>query len=228
MSGAIRCTSSDAVYEELSWQRLSDRRQNRMTILYSHIIHHRAPSYLLQHIPENRVQARYPLKNRSNLSSPTFRTETYRKSFFPSMSLFWNNLEENIKHLEKMPLKMHFTKHKAKCNPYHCLGNQQFNMIMTRLRIRCSELRQHLFDMNIIENKNCECGLPETTSHFVPRRILCDFFLRNNFEFTVHVLLYGISDGIISDGDGIPYHSIYMSGNNYFSFQEKPRLHFHP
>ena len=58
--------------------------------------------------------------------------------------------------------------------------------------------------MNIIENNNCECGLPETLSHFflecplyiVPRRILCDFFLRNNYEFTVHVLLYGISDGI--------------------------------
>ena len=30
----------------------------------------------------------------------------------------------------------------------------------------------------------------------VPRRILCDFFLRNNYEFTVHVLLYDISDGI--------------------------------
>ena len=68
---------------------------------------------------------------------------------------------------------------------------------MARLRMRCSELRQHLFDMNIIENKNCECGLPETTSHFflecplyiVPRRILCDLFI-------VHALLYGISDGI--------------------------------
>ena len=78
-SGAIPCTSSDAIYEEQSWRRLSDRRQNRMTILYSDIIHHRAPSYLLPHIPEtveNRVQARYPLRNRSNLSCPTFRTET--------------------------------------------------------------------------------------------------------------------------------------------------------
>ena len=164
MSGAIRCTSSDAIYEELSWQRLSDRRQNRMTILYSDIIHHRAPSYLLPHIPEtveNRVQARYPLRNRSNLSCLTFRTETCRKSFFPSMTLFWNNLEENIKHLKNMPLKMHLTKHKPKCNPCYYLGNRQFNIIMTRLRMRCSELRQHLFDMNIIENKNCECGLPE-------------------------------------------------------------------
>ena len=119
------------------------------------------------------------------------------------MTLFWNNLEENIKHLEKMPLKTNLTKHKPKCNPYYYLGNRQFNIIMSRLRMRCSELRQHLVDMNIIKNNKCECGLPETTSHFslecllyiVPRHILCDFFLRNNYEFTVHVLLYGISDG---------------------------------
>ena len=32
VSGAIRCTSSDAIYEELSWQILSDTRQYRMTI----------------------------------------------------------------------------------------------------------------------------------------------------------------------------------------------------
>ena len=76
---------------------------------------------------------------------------------------------------------------------------------MTRLRMRCSELRQHLFDMNIIENNNCEYGLPETINvsffpdcplYIVPRRILCDFFLRNNYEFTVHVLLHGISNSI--------------------------------
>ena len=78
MSDAIHCTSSDAIYEELSWQRFIDRRHNRMSILYSDIIHHRhrAPSNLLTHIPEiveNRLQARYPLKNRSNLSYPTFR-----------------------------------------------------------------------------------------------------------------------------------------------------------
>ena len=76
---------------------------------------------------------------------------------------------------------------------------------MARLRMRCSELRQHLFDMNIIDNNNCECGLPMTASHFflecplyiAPRRILCDFLLRNNYEFTVHVLLYGISNNFI-------------------------------
>ena len=103
-----------------------------------------------------------------------------------------------------MPLKMHLAKHKPKCNPYYYLGNRQFIILMARLRMRCSELRQHLFDMNIIENKNCKCGLPETTSHFFSRMptVHCHkayfmwFFLCNNYEFTVHVLLYGISDGI--------------------------------
>ena len=32
--------------------------------------------------------------------------------------------------------------------------------------------------------------------YIVPRRILCDLFLRNNYDLTVYVLLYGISDGI--------------------------------
>ena len=89
----------------------------------------------------------------------TFRTETDRKSFFPSMTLFWNNLEENIKHLEKLPLKQtHLTKHKPICNPYYYLGNRQFNIIMARLRLRCSELRQHLFDINIIDNNVSFCS----------------------------------------------------------------------
>ena len=117
---------------------------------------------------ENRGQPRYPVRNRSNLSCPTFRTETNKKSFFPSMTLFWNNFEENTRYLEKLPLKAHSTKHKPLMyNPYFYLGNRQFNIIMARLRMRCSELRQHLFDMNIIENNNSECGLPETTSHHV-------------------------------------------------------------
>ena len=101
-----------------------------------------------------------------------------------------------------MPLKTHLTKHKPKCNPYYYLGNRQFNIIMARLRMRCSELRQHLFDMNIIENNKCECGLSETTSHFF---LECTLFLGVfyvisfcliNMKISVHVLLYGISDGI--------------------------------
>ena len=62
VSGANRCTSSDALYEELSRQRLSDRRQNRMIILYSDIIHHRAPSYLFStHSRNCRKQSTIPL-----------------------------------------------------------------------------------------------------------------------------------------------------------------------
>ena len=120
------------------------------------------------------------------------------------MTLFLYDLEENIKQIEKLPLKTpHLPKYKTICNPHYYLGNRHFYIIMTRLRI-CSKLRHHLFDMNIIDNNNCECDLLETTSHcflecplyIVPRHILCDFCLRNNYEFTVYVFLYGISNGI--------------------------------
>ena len=65
VSGAMRVPHSTRYTKnDMSWQKLSDRRQNRVTILYSDIIHHRAQPYLLPHIPEtveNRVQARYPI-----------------------------------------------------------------------------------------------------------------------------------------------------------------------
>ena len=68
---------------------------------------------------------------------------------------------------------------------------------MACLRMRYSELGQHLFDMNIIPaDYTCDYGLSETASHFfydfalyiVPRGILYELFLRHNFDFTFHVL----------------------------------------
>ena len=62
VSGAIRCTSFDAIYEELSWQRLSDRRDNRITIAYSDIIRHRASS--------SSTHSRNCIKQNTSLISP--------------------------------------------------------------------------------------------------------------------------------------------------------------
>ena len=183
VSGTIRCTSSDAICEELSWQRISDRRQNHMTILHSNIIHHRAPSYLLTHIP------------------------------ITVENLFLNNLKENIKHLEKMPPKTHLTKHKPKCKPN--LGNRQLSIIMARLRMRCSELRQHLFDMNIIENNNCECGLPETTSHVFFSNAHCTLFLGVFYVISFCVIIMNLLIML--------FYMASVAGNKYFYFFHRKR-----
>ena len=59
--------------------------------------------------------------------------------------------------------------------------------------MRCSELRQHLFDINIIKNKNCL-----SNAHYTLLLGIFYKFVRSNYEFPFHVLLYGISNGINS------------------------------
>ena len=44
-AGKIRGTSSIKIYTELSWESLQSRRENKMIILYSDILHDRTPSY---------------------------------------------------------------------------------------------------------------------------------------------------------------------------------------
>ena len=46
VSGAIRGTSCIKIYTELSWESLQFRRENKMIILYSDILHDGTPSYL--------------------------------------------------------------------------------------------------------------------------------------------------------------------------------------
>ncbi len=58
VSGAIRGTSSDTLYNELSWETLDARRDKRMLVSYSDIVHNRAPSYLAYPTNSSRTHPR--------------------------------------------------------------------------------------------------------------------------------------------------------------------------
>ena len=80
VSGAIRGTSSIKIYTELSWESLQSRRENKMIILSSDILHDRTPSYLKPIIPQTvkeTSQSRYNLRNNSNINQANTRTETF-------------------------------------------------------------------------------------------------------------------------------------------------------
>ena len=102
VSGAIRGTPSIKIYTELSWESLQSRREDKMIILYADILHDRTPSYLKPIIPQTvkeTSQARYNLRNNSNISQTNTRTETFRKSYIPATTQFWNNLDDSTKKL---------------------------------------------------------------------------------------------------------------------------------
>ena len=65
--------------------------------------------------------------------------------------------------------------------------------------MKCSELRQHLYNMHIIDDNKCICGLVETSEHFLfhcplytaIRTEMRTSFEENNIDFKINIVLNG-------------------------------------
>lgn len=228
VSGAIRGISSDTLYNELSWETLDARREKRMMILYSDIVHNRAPSYLHSHIPQTvqeRTQGRYNLRNRNNLSQPASRTETYKNSYFPTMAGTWNTTDHTIQSIQsRTTLKSTLNQNNQKPNPFFNLGRRKLNITLARLRMECSQLNSHLFAMHIIPNPDCQCGLLETTTHYflecptyaLHRTQLANQLSQLELDLTVETIMHGTSDPV-TDLRLIEYIDEFITGTNRFT-----------
>jgi hypothetical protein len=206
VTGAIRGTPSNVLYAELGWQYLQDRRNTHKTTLYSKIVHENAPSYLTDHLPiPVHERTHYNLRNQANLTPYQARTKTYTDSFFPSMTRYWNNLNDDVRQItdhKSLQRKLQREIAVSTKNPYFYLGSRKFQVIMSRLRMCCSDLAHHLFEMNIVENPNCACGEIENTEHFFffcplfiySRNTLKDDLQNLNADFNLDIILHGAPD----------------------------------
>ena len=206
MAGGTRGVSSCTLFKELSWETLSQRRENRRILMFSDIVHHRSPTYLQDLLPgsvESRSGHRYNLRNSDLMDTFSCRTETFKSSFFPYSTIFWNNLDENLKAIdERSILKSNLAKKRVNKNKYYLLGPRTTNIILARLRMGCSELRVHLNCLHFSESTKCCCGEVETTEHFF---LSCTLYTaaRNELEdlmnglgliFNCTVILHGSED----------------------------------
>lgn len=206
VSGAIRGTSSETIYHELSWESLDTRREKRKLLLYSDIMHNRAPPYLQEHIPQTvqeRTHGRYNLRTNRNLSQPAARTETFKKSYFPTMVTTWNNSDPTLTSIPSRTTLRNTLDHDIpKHNPYFNFGRRKFNIVMARMRMECSDLNSHLFHYHVIPSPECRCGGLETTTHYlldcplftVHRTELSNKLRLLNINLTVQTILHGTSD----------------------------------
>ncbi len=205
VSGAIIRTPSDIIYEELCWPRLYKRREYSALCLFHKMVNKKAPDYLNDLVPiriEERTNYTYALRNRNQLSSDKVTTATTNQSFIPTAARLWNNLDPQIRSITeystfKTSLKKIYFPPKPNILFYE--GKRKLSLIISRLRMNCSDLKAHLFDLNIIENAQCQCGYPrEDTIHYFtvcpryyqPRAILRQCVI-NLTDFTVRHLLHG-------------------------------------
>ena len=103
---------------------------------------------------------------------------------------FWNNLDENLKSIDdRSSFKNSIVKKKPTKNKYYFLGPRTTNIIMARLRMRCSELNDHLYSLHVSGTNICSCGEVETTEHYF---ISCPLHTEARNGLIVSVLQLGL------------------------------------
>ena len=95
LTGAIRGSSREKLYQELSLESLQLRRWYRKLCCFYKIYNKQAPGYLTEIIP-TRNEA-YQTRHLANIPSLSFKHCFFKNIFFPSTILEWNKLDPSLR-----------------------------------------------------------------------------------------------------------------------------------
>ena len=176
ITGTIKGSSRERLYQELGLESLSDRRWYRRLVYYFNIVSRKSPAYLCSLLPAKQ-QSYDPL--RSNLfRNFTSHTNFYKNSFFPYCTSEWNKLGPNLRNSNSVAILkknlLAFVRPKQ-CNIYNIVDPSGLKLL-TRFRVNLSHLREHKFRHNFLNTLNqlCSCSLEiESTTHYLLR---CPFY----------------------------------------------------
>ena len=201
ITGGTISVSSKLLYEELAIETLKARRNRNVLQMFHKIVYDQAPIYLAEMKPETTAQRQaYNLRKTSNFTIPRCRLKKYQKSFLPHAVNLWNALSDEIKTTSDYnTFKNHLEKDRLSENPLFSLGNRHLTIIMAKLRMKCSELKSHLAEINAIPSPRCVCGYEtEDLYHYF---FVCPLYngpraaLHNSVAdlapFTLRTLLFG-------------------------------------
>ena len=170
ITGAIRGTSKETLYQELRLESLQLRRWYRKLGMFYKIFKSKSPQYLFKLRPEK--TSSYATRNADNIPLFNIKHNFYKNSFFLSSIIEWNNLDPNLRNSENFgSFKNNVLKFiRPKPNSFFNCCNLKGIRLITRLRLELGHLREHKFKYNFQHclNPLCSCGSSiESTSHFV-------------------------------------------------------------
>ena len=163
-------SSLRSLYLETGWETLAERRKTKKLILMHKIIKNETPSYLNDLLPSlvNDV-SNYNLRNNTNYDLSFCRLCSYETSYFSSTLKLWNDLNTETPDIPTLSQFKSSIRHQPPRVGKHLLvGERKYNIILTRIRHRCSSLNADLFHVNIVPYSNCSCGvLVENAEHYL-------------------------------------------------------------
>ena len=102
LTGAIRGSSKEKLYQELGFEALQQRRWYRKLCYFFKLIKNKSPKYLFNSIPT--VSSTYRTRNIDNIPQVNVRNTFFTNSYFPSIVTDWNNLDKSIRNSESFSI----------------------------------------------------------------------------------------------------------------------------
>ena len=149
ITGAIRGTSSDTLFQELGLESLKSRRRLRKLCLFYKVFHKKSPSYLFQLIrPNNNVYATRNSQSNKILSFKT-RHNFFKDYFFPAVISDWN-LDVNVWDSSSINVfKKELMKFiRPQPNSTYNINDTKRFKLLTRLWLGLTQLGNHNFRHN--------------------------------------------------------------------------------
>ena len=144
--------SLNSLYFESGWEALAQRRKTKNLTLMYKIINEETPTYLRDLLP-NTAEDRsgYTLRSSNNYTIPFARLSAFQSSFIPSTLRLWNGLSNEVRLSQTLPqFKRKVRRHEIQVMDHLLVGDRKSNILLTRIRHRCSSLNADLFSVNIV------------------------------------------------------------------------------
>ena len=167
ITGAIRGTSTEKLYNELGLETLEKRRWYRKLCCFY------------------KVYKSHSLKYQNNIPQFKVKHNFFRNSFFPSAVIEWNKFDLNIRNSESLNVfnnsLLKFIRPSGK-SVFNC-HNPRGVKLLTRLRLGLSHLLEHKFKQGFQDSLNpiCSCGNDiEILAHFL---LHCPYYSHESSTF---------------------------------------------
>ena len=168
-TGATKLASLESLLNETGWDTLQNRRYKHKLILFHKMYHKQTPEYLSNLVPHSAYEIHgRNTRNQSQLVNINCRTETYRISFLPSVIKAWNDLPVEIRNNpSSTSFKTYLDRNLSKTPKYYNSGSRIGQIYHARLRTNSGPLNDHLYKCNLVDSPRCQCGVRETSKHFL-------------------------------------------------------------
>ena len=214
LTGAIRGTSKEKIYQELGLESPQIHRWYRKLCLFYMIYKNQSPYYLYNIIPT--INKYNTFRNSGKI--PYFKTKHnfFKNSFFPSVIVEWNKLESSLRRCDTYNVfKSNILKFiRLSSNSFFDRHNPIGIKYITRIRLGLSHLQERKFKHGFQDTLNLVCNCSNDAESAIHFFLHCPLY--SNERRTLLNSLVNIDQSLLDNTD-VSLTQILLFGNSTFN-----------